>query len=86
MGKQTCYDVTHCAGTQWGYPHIRKEKTVFWSYPGGGGEMQTSLIIESNGNGKQKLDKLLSEGWTVVSITANHGKSYNDFLVILEQQ
>ncbi|HPO12738.1 MAG TPA: hypothetical protein PLI09_04785 [Candidatus Hydrogenedentes bacterium] len=48
--------------------------------------MQTSLIIESNGNGKQKLDKLLSEGWTVVSITANHGKSYNDFLVILEQQ
>ncbi len=47
--------------------------------------MQTSLIIESNGNGKQKLDKLLSEGWTVVSITPNHGKSYNDFLVILEE-
>jgi hypothetical protein len=48
--------------------------------------MQTSLIIESNGNGKQKLDKLLTEGWSVVSITANHGKSYNDFLVILEKE
>ena len=48
--------------------------------------MQTSLIIESNGNGKQKLDKLLTEGWAVVSITANHGKSYNDFLVILEKE
>ena len=48
--------------------------------------MQTSLIIESNGNGKQKLDKLLTEGWSVLSITANHGKSYNDFLVILEKE
>lgn len=48
--------------------------------------MQTSLIIESNGNGKQKLDKLLSEDWTVVSITANHGKSYNDFLIVLEKE
>ncbi len=47
--------------------------------------MQTSLIIESNGSGKEKLDKLLNEGWTVVSITANHGKSYNDFLIILEK-
>lgn len=47
--------------------------------------MQTSLIIESNGSGKEKLDKLLSEGWTVLSITANHGKSYNDFLIILEK-
>jgi len=47
--------------------------------------MQTSLIIESNGQGKDKLDALLREGYTVVSITANHGKTYNDFLVILEK-
>jgi len=47
--------------------------------------MQTSLIIESNGSGKEKLDGLLKEGWTVHSITANHGKSYNDFLIILEK-
>ncbi len=47
--------------------------------------MQTSLIIESNGSGKEKLEALLSQGCTVVSITANHGKSYNDFLVILEK-
>lgn len=48
--------------------------------------MQTSLIIESNGSGKEKLESLLREGWTVHCITANHGKSYNDFLVILEKQ
>jgi hypothetical protein len=47
--------------------------------------MQTSLIIESNGSGKEKLESLLQDGYTVVSITANHGKSYNDFLVILEK-
>lgn len=47
--------------------------------------MQTSVIIESNGQGKDKLDALLSEGYTVISITANHGKSYNDFLVFLEK-
>ena len=47
--------------------------------------MQTSLIIESNGSGKEKLDQLLKEGWTVNSITANHGKSYNDFLIILDK-
>lgn len=47
--------------------------------------MQTSLIIESNGKGKTDLDKLLQEGWAVVSVTANHGKSYNDFLIILEK-
>jgi hypothetical protein len=47
--------------------------------------MQTSLIIESNGSGKEKLDKLLEDGYAVVSITANHGKSYNDFLIILEE-
>ena len=48
--------------------------------------MQTSLIIESNGNGKEKLEDLLRQGYTVVSITANHGRSYNDFLVILEKK
>lgn len=48
--------------------------------------MQTSLIIESNGSGKEKLDTLLRDGWTVISVTANHGKSYNDFLVILEKE
>ncbi len=47
--------------------------------------MQTSLIIESNGRGKSELDRLLEQGWTVVSITPNHGKSYNDFLIILEK-
>ncbi len=47
--------------------------------------MQTSIIIESNGSGKERLDKMLAEGYTVVSITANHGKSYNDFLIILEK-
>ena len=47
--------------------------------------MQSSLIIESNGSNKEKLEQMLSEGWTVVSITANHGKSYNDFLVIVEK-
>ena len=47
--------------------------------------MQTSLIIESNGSGKERLEDLLQDGWTVSSITANHGKSYNDFLVILEK-
>jgi len=47
--------------------------------------MQTSLIVESNGSGKDKLDSLLKDGWTVHSITANHGKSYNDFLIILEK-
>ena len=48
--------------------------------------MQTSLIIESNGSGKEKLEELLRQGWTVNSITANHGKSYNDFLVVLENK
>ena len=48
--------------------------------------MQTSLIIESNGSGKDKLDDLLADGWVVVSVTANHGRSYNDFLVILEKK
>lgn len=47
--------------------------------------MQSSLIIESNGSNKEKLDQMLKDGWSVVSITANHGKSYNDFLVILEK-
>ncbi len=47
--------------------------------------MQQALIIESNGSGKERLNDMLHDGWTVVSITANHGKSYNDFLIILEQ-
>ena len=47
--------------------------------------MQTSLIIESNGSGKEKLEDLLGLGWVVASVTPNHGKSYNDFLVILEK-
>jgi hypothetical protein len=48
--------------------------------------MQKALIIQSNGSGKDKLDGLLDEGWTVVSVTANNGNSYNDFLVILERK
>lgn len=48
--------------------------------------MQTSLIIESNGSGKEKLDDLLDQGWVIVSVTPNHGRSYNDFLVILEKE
>ncbi|HNR29662.1 MAG TPA: hypothetical protein PKI11_02120 [Candidatus Hydrogenedentes bacterium] len=47
--------------------------------------MQTSVIIQSNGSGKDDLDRLLKDGWRVVSVTANDGKSYNDFLVILER-
>jgi hypothetical protein len=57
---------------------------IFATFPGGGA-MQSSLIIESNGSNKDKLDQMLKDGWTVVSITANHGKSYNDFLVIVEK-
>lgn len=48
--------------------------------------MQKSVIIQSNGSGKDKLDSLLEEGWTVVSITANNGSSYNDFLIVVERQ
>lgn len=47
--------------------------------------MQTSLIIESNGSGKEKLEAMLKEGWKVNMISSNHGRSYNDFLVILER-
>ncbi len=47
--------------------------------------MQKAIIIESNGSGKEKLDAALNDGYTVVSITPNDGKSYNDFLIILEQ-
>ncbi|MCX8064985.1 MAG: DUF4177 domain-containing protein [Candidatus Hydrogenedentes bacterium] len=47
--------------------------------------MQISLIIESNGRGKNELDRLLEQGWRVVSVTPNHGRSYNDFLIILEK-
>ncbi|MCX5771274.1 MAG: hypothetical protein NTZ09_13545 [Candidatus Hydrogenedentes bacterium] len=47
--------------------------------------MQKALIIQSNGSGKDKLDALLDDGWTVVSITPNNGNSYNDFLIIVER-
>lgn len=47
--------------------------------------MQRALIIQSNGAGKTELEDLLSAGWRVVSITANNGSSYNDFLIILEK-
>ena len=47
--------------------------------------MQKAVIIESNGSGKDKLDRLLEDGWVVVSITPNDGKSYNDYLIILEK-
>lgn len=45
--------------------------------------MQVALIIQSNGSGKEDLEGMLQDGWTVVSITANNGPSYNDFLIIL---
>lgn len=48
--------------------------------------MQMAIIIQSNGAGKSELDGLLKEGWTVVSVSANEGKSYNDFLVIIEKK
>lgn len=47
--------------------------------------MQKALIIQSNGSGKNQLEDLLADGWTVKSITANNGQSYNDFLIILEK-
>lgn len=47
--------------------------------------MQQSLIIQSNGSGKEDLEDMLREGWNVVSITVNNGPSYNDFLIILEK-
>ena len=46
--------------------------------------MQRALIIQSNGSGKHDLEDMLKDGWTVVSVTANNGQSYNDFLIILE--
>lgn len=47
--------------------------------------MQRALIIQSNGSGKNDLEELLQKGWKVVSVTANNGQSYNDFLVILQE-
>jgi len=47
--------------------------------------MQRALIIQSNGSGKHDLEDLLQQGWSVISVTANNGQSYNDFLVILEE-
>lgn len=46
--------------------------------------MQRALIIQSNGSGKHDLEDYLQQGWTLVSVTANNGQSYNDYLVILE--
>ena len=46
--------------------------------------MQKSVIIQSNGSGKDELDALLRQGYAVVSVTPNNGKSYNDFLVIVQ--
>jgi hypothetical protein len=48
--------------------------------------MQKALIVQSNGSGKEDLEDLLRDGWSVVSITANNGPSYNDFLIILEKK
>ncbi len=47
--------------------------------------MQRALIIQSNGSGKEELEDLLQDGWSVVSITVNNGPSYNDFLIILDE-
>ena len=47
--------------------------------------MQKALIIQSNGSGKEDLESDLQDGWTVVSVAANNGHSYNDFLVILQK-
>lgn len=47
--------------------------------------MQKAIIIQSNGSGKNELEDALCKGWRVVSITANNGASYNDFLIILEK-
>jgi hypothetical protein len=46
--------------------------------------MQHAIIIQSNGKGKNELEDLLSQGYTLVSVTVNNSPSYNDFLVILE--
>jgi hypothetical protein len=48
--------------------------------------MQKALIIQSNGAGKARLADMLREGWRVVSINANNGPSYNDFLIVLEKE
>jgi hypothetical protein len=47
--------------------------------------MQRTLIVQSNGSGKHDLEDLLKDGWKVVSVMANNGQSYNDFLIVLEQ-
>ncbi len=48
--------------------------------------MQKALIIQSNGSGKEDLEQELRDGWKVVSIAANNGPSYNDFLIVLEKK
>ncbi|HOV32234.1 MAG TPA: hypothetical protein PLX23_02575 [Candidatus Hydrogenedens sp.] len=47
--------------------------------------MQKAVIIQSNGSGKNDLESLLRQGWKLVSVTANNGPSYNDFLIILRK-
>lgn len=47
--------------------------------------MQRALIIQSNGSGKNELEDLLQDGWNVVTVAANNGQSYNDFLIVLEK-
>jgi hypothetical protein len=68
---------------------MRRESVRLYVHGLGGGEhpmqTQTSLIIESNGKNLDKLNQLLEEGWKVHMVTANHGRSYNDFLVILQK-
>ncbi len=76
--------------SRWYYPRRisppgRARVLAFIYLLGDWAAMQTSLIIESNGSGKEKLEDLLRDGWTVQSVTANHGKSYNDFLVVLQK-
>jgi hypothetical protein len=46
--------------------------------------MQHSIIIQSNGTGKEELESRIRDGWTIVSITRNNSPSYNNYLVILE--
>lgn len=46
--------------------------------------MQQTLIIQSNGSGKDTLEDYLKDGWTVVSTNANNGQSYNDFVIVVD--
>jgi hypothetical protein len=48
--------------------------------------MRETIIIQSNGSGKEKLDARLKEGWRVVSVTSNDCDSYNDFVIVIEKE